>query len=130
MADIFDDWYSDIPEEHGFSKSTVPEDLRGAYGSWKTQWGLVETPDYDLPGAFLSGQKPTEGHLGSFGLNGKLLKSPTHKTAWKTAFTELYYQLTGIEPVIDEDMTREEAAEIISILRKGQEGIQPMRFER
>lgn len=119
MPDIFDIWFKSLPKERHFSKTKVPEKYSNNYNIWKQKYGLEETPDYDLAGAFLSGQTPDRNrHLGSFGLNGKLLKHPKHETAWKTAFTEIYNELMGVYPVIDDDMTREEAAEIANELYK------------
>ena len=115
--DIFDKWVAKLPRERKFSKSKVPPEKEPAYNKWKELYGLEETDDYDLAGAFLSGQAPIKGHLGSFGNEGKLLKSPTHETAWKTAFTEMYGDLVGVYPVIDDDMTREDAIEIINLFK-------------
>jgi hypothetical protein len=42
----------------------VPQANDPAYEAWKGRYGLTETPDYDLRGAFASGLKPDErGHL-------------------------------------------------------------------
>ena len=115
---MFDTWIKKLPKERQFIKSKIPKEKLDAYESYKNIFDLEETDDYDLAGAFLSGQEPDEnGHLGSFGINGKLLKSPNHETVWKTAFTELYHKFTNVYPDIGE-LTREDAIETIRILIK------------
>ena len=119
MPDIFDEWFSKLPKERQFSASPIPESHKPAYEQWKKAIGFNETPDYDLPGAFLSGMLPDKNnHLASFGRNGKLLKSPNHPTSWMTSFTELYHEYAGVYPEIGE-LSREEAAEIIKELAGG-----------
>lgn len=55
------------------------------YDQWKTQYGLQESPDYNLKRAWELGYTPDEtGHLPSVDeTNGEWLKSKNHPTAWK-----------------------------------------------
>jgi hypothetical protein len=121
--DFFDLWLKKLPKERSFSKSKIDDNVKPLYKSWRSKYNLEETDDYDLRGAFLSGQKPNkQGHLASFGNDGKLLKSPKHETVWKTAFTEIYHDYTGVYPEISDEMTREEANQIIDELIKSKHG--------
>src|SRR5262245_9200579 len=103
-GDTFGTWYNMLPPERQFSYSDVPVERRADYEAWKGKHGFTETADYDLAGAFLSGQEPVmvredsgevRPHLGSRGVGGKMLKSPRHETFWKGALAEMVYEQEG-----------------------------------
>ena len=95
MGDIFDTWLEKLPENRQFKPSELPVGAEGAFSEWMSKSGRKPEPSYDYVGAFTSGIQPTEGHLPSFGIGGKLLKNPTHPTVWKTGFVEIGHALTG-----------------------------------
>jgi hypothetical protein len=101
--DEFDAWYDALPAEQKFAPTQLAKQQLPGYMAWAIRYGYPtdpsKTPDYDLAGAYLAKMKPTmvqhpdgtlKPHLGSIGLDGRMLKSPTHETAWKAALTELY----------------------------------------
>ena len=99
MADAFDDFFDSFPPARRFSPSVIPPEQQGEFDDFKRRSGFQETPDFDLPGAFLAGAQPEAGHLPSFGLDGKLLKNPAlHPTAHKTALMELLFGGLNIDP--------------------------------
>jgi len=119
MPDIFDSWLGNLPKERQFSPSKLPEGSSGAFSEWMSKSGRKPEPSYDYVGAFLAGIPPSEGHLPSFGVGGKLLKNPKHPTVWKTGFVEMAYALTGkwLDP--DElDLDRQTAGKFLENLVK------------
>ena len=102
LGDVFDQFYAALPDERKFAPTTLAPDQGGPFLAWQQRTGYRPTPDYDLAGAFAAGMEPTmiqhaDGkkypHLGSVGLGGKMLKAPTHETAWKASLGEMLYQM-------------------------------------
>ena len=86
------------------------EAFKNEYGEYPD----IEDADYDYRGAWQSGQVPVSiaddpvPHWGSFGVDGKQLKSPDHPTRWKSD----YFELTGDDP--DEtDVTKASAVKAL-----------------
>ena len=95
MGDIFNTWLEKLPKERQFNPSELPSGAGNSFSEWMSKSGRKIEPSYDYVGAFVAGIPPTEGHLPSFGIGGKLLKNPNHPTVWKTGFVEMAHAITG-----------------------------------
>jgi hypothetical protein len=122
MADIFDRFFQTLPKEKQFSLTELDAPREADFQSFVKQHGLRDSNDYDLRGAFLAGDVPDEtGHMGSIGLEGRMLKHPSYETAWKTAFVEIMRSL-GKEKEFHPDMfpDRQAAAQFMDSLMLGE----------
>ncbi len=95
MGDIFDTWVDKLPDNRKFQQTQIPKEAESAFSEWMKLSGRTLESSYDYTGAFMAGVQPTQGHLPSFGIGGRLLKSPENPTIWKTAFVEMAHALTG-----------------------------------
>jgi hypothetical protein len=94
MADVFDTFFQTLPKERKFSISDIPSNKVEEFQGFLQDQQLLDSGDFDAKGAFLAGMtRGSQGHFGSIGLGGKMLKSPRHETAWKTAFVEIIRDL-------------------------------------
>jgi hypothetical protein len=86
--DLFDRFFG---QQKPFAKSAMPKESLLDFLAWAAENEVnPNDPSFDAEGAFLAGDKRDElGHLGSIGLGGKILKSPDHPTAYKTAAAEM-----------------------------------------
>ena len=120
MADAFDEYFSSLPLDRQFRLTPLPPERTKDFENYKQQTGFRSTPDYNLVGAFLDQQEPTNNHLGSFNSAGQLLKNPTHPTAHKTALIELLRQRNIDTTDIVPPDTRQEGLSLLNTLISNQ----------
>ena len=119
LNDIFDRFFKN---QEPFSKSELPEDSPDFLKWIAANQVNPQDPNFDAQGSFLAGdQRDPSGHLGSIGLDGKILKSPDHPTAYKTAAAEML-RLVAPERIPEVvSLPRDEASSLLlSILRQAE----------